>query len=105
MLAKGNPAKPKHPLPSVMDWTYSGNRNHPTEKAVEVIAPLIRCFSKPGDLICDPFSGSGSTAAAAALNGRNYLGVEIDPAHFAKSVARLEGVARYRAAQAERAAA
>lgn len=97
VLAKGNPAKPQHPLPSVMDWVYSGNHRHPTEKAVEVIAPLIRCFSKPGDLVCDPFSGSGSTSVAAALNKRRYLGIDIDAAHVATAKARLAGVARYQA--------
>lgn len=83
VLAKGNPAIPQHPSPSVIEWVYSGNRRHPTEKAVEVIAPLVRCFSKPGDLVCDPFSGSGSTSVAAALNNRDYIGVDIDPVHVA----------------------
>lgn len=95
VLAKGDPAKPARPLPSVMDWVYSGNKRHPTEKAVEVIAPLIRCFSWPGDLVRDPFSGSGSTAVAAALNGRDYLGIDIDPDHVASAEARLAGVARF----------
>lgn len=100
VLAKGNPARPTNPLPSVMDWVYSGNRLHPTEKAVEIIAPLIRCFSKPGDLVCDPFSGSGSTSVAAALNGRDYLGIDIDDQHCITARARLAGVARFNAAQA-----
>lgn len=97
VLAKGNPAKPVHPLPSVMEWVYSGNKRHPTEKAVEIIAPLVRCFSKPGDLVCDPFSGSGSTSVAAALSGRDYLGIDIDPTHVATARSRLNGVARYQA--------
>lgn len=104
VLAKGNPAKPSHPLPSVMDWVYSGNRRHPTEKAVEIIAPLIRCFSKPGDLVCDPFSGSGSTSVAAALNGRDYIGIDIDTKHVATAKTRLAGVARYQAKAIGRAA-
>lgn len=95
VLAKGNPAKPIHPVPSVMDWVYSGNKRHPTEKAVEVIAPLVRCFSKPGDLVCDPFSGSGSTSVAAALNGRDYLGIDIDPKHCETARIRLTGVKRF----------
>lgn len=99
VLAKGNPAKPAHPVPSVMDWIYSGNRRHPTEKAVEVIAPLIRCFSQPGDLVCDPFSGSGSTSVAAALNGRDYLGIEIEEQHCQTARARLAGVAKFQARQ------
>lgn len=95
VLAKGRPAQPKQPLPSVMDWVYSGNRRHPTEKAVEILAPLVRCFSRTGDLVCDPFSGSGSTSVAAALNGRDYLGIELDPAHVTTARVRMEGVARY----------
>ena len=88
-----------------MDWVYSSNRRHPTEKAVEIIAPLIRCFSKPGDLICDPLGGSGSTSVAAALNGRNYLGIDIDAQHIATAKARLAGVARFQAQAVGRAAA
>ncbi|MDX8353991.1 DNA methyltransferase [Cognatiyoonia sp. IB215182] len=99
VLAKGNPRKPAHPLPSVMDWVYSGNRRHPTEKAVEIITPLIRSFSIPGDLVCDPFSGSGSTSVAAALCGRDYLGIDIDPKHVVTGKARLVGVARFQAQQ------
>lgn len=105
VLAKGRPAKPTHPLPSVMDWVYSGNRRHPTEKAIEIITPLIRSFSKPGDLVCDPFSGSGSTSVAAALNGRQYLGIDIDAQHVATAKARLAGVARFHAQNSGRAAA
>lgn len=95
VLAKGNPVKPLRPLPSVLNWTYSGNKNHPTEKAIEVITPLIRCFSKPGDLVCDPFSGAGSTCVAAALNGRNYLGIDIDEQHCRTARTRLSGVHRF----------
>ncbi|QBF32315.1 DNA methyltransferase [Thalassococcus sp. S3] len=100
VLAKGHPPMPKHPLPSVMAWVYSGNKSHPTEKAVEVLTPLIRCFSKPGGLICDPFSGSGSTSVAAALSGRDYLGIDIDPKHVEIAKARLAGVARFQSARA-----
>ena len=99
VLAKGNPARPAKPLPSVMDWVYSGNRSHPTEKAVEVIAPLIRCFSKQGDLICDPFAGSGSTLVAASLLGRRYLGFELEAKHCHSARARLAGVERYLSAK------
>lgn len=105
VLAKGRPAKPARPLPSVMDWVYSGNQRHPTEKAVEIIAPLIKCFSWPGDLVCDPFSGSGSTSVAAALSGRHYLGIDIDPTHVETAKARLAGVARFVAAKADKEAA
>jgi len=100
VLAKGNPRPPAQPLPSVMPWTYSGNRAHPTEKAVKVIAPPIRSFSKPGDVVLDPFAGSGSTAVAAALNGREYVAVELEAKHCATARARLIGVSKYRTAKA-----
>ncbi len=95
VLAKGWPPKPQNPISDVQEWEYSGNKRHPTEKAVSVIAPLIRGFSKPGDLVLDPFLGSGSTAVAAALNGRNYLGIELDKRYCYVARSRLEGVARY----------
>lgn len=104
ILAKGNPAKPAQPIADVQDWVYSGNRRHPTEKAVDVLTPLIRCFSKPGDLVLDPFAGSGSTCVAAALTARDYLGIELDAQHCRTAQARLDGVASYRARQTVRAA-
>ena len=95
VLAKGRPAKPSQPLPSVMDWVYSRNLRHPTEKAVQVLAPLIRSFSKPGDLVCDPFCGSGSTCVAAALNGRDYLGIELDPQYIMPARAYISEMLRW----------
>lgn len=95
LLAKGNPAKPARPLQDVQPWIYSGNRSHPTEKAVRILTPLIESFSRPGDVILDPFSGSGSTAVAAALAGRRYLGIELDAGYCAHARRRLAGVARY----------
>lgn len=96
VLAKGCPAKPSNPIEDVQPWTYSGNRAHPTEKAVSVIEPLIRSFSKPGDIVLDPFSGSGSTVVAAALTGRRYIGIELESAYCDHAWRRLEGVAASR---------
>ncbi|MEJ1960041.1 MAG: DNA methyltransferase [Gammaproteobacteria bacterium] len=97
VLAKGNPARPAQPLADVQPWEYSGNRSHPTEKAVSVLSPLVECFSRPGDLVLDPFSGSGSTSVAAALSGRRYLGIELDAGYCQVARRRLAGAARYRA--------
>lgn len=49
---------------------------HPTQKALEVMKWCVSEFSKPGDLILDPFLGSGTTAVAAKLLGRRYIGIE-----------------------------
>lgn len=95
LLVKGNPAKPAEPISDVQPWRWTGNRAHPTEKAVEILLPLVRAFSRPGDLVCDPFSGSGSTAVAAALSGRRYLGIELEEGYCVHARKRLEGVSRY----------
>lgn len=81
LLAKGRPERPAAPLDDVRPWHYSGNRRHPTEKDVRVLTPLIETFSKPGDVVLDPFAGSGSTLEAAARMQRRFLGIELDPHH------------------------
>lgn len=81
VLAKGRPALPEHPPADVIDWVYTGNRLHPTQKPVAVLKPLIEAFCPAGGLVLDPFCGSGSTLAAARTAGRNWLGMELDPAY------------------------
>ena len=98
ILAKGKPALPKHPISDVQPWAYSGNKAHPTEKAVSVITPLIRSFSKPGDVVLDPFMGSGSTNVAAALNGRRSIGIDCEQRYCDHALKRLGGVRRYKQA-------
>jgi DNA modification methylase len=62
-----------------MDWHYTGNKLHPTQKPVTLMQTLIDVFSSPGDLVLDPFCGSGSTLVAARDLGRRSIGIEIDP--------------------------
>ena len=54
------------------------NTDHPTQKPEKLIAKLILASSKPGDIVFDPFAGSGTTCVAAKKLGRRYLGIEID---------------------------
>lgn len=89
LLVKGNPACPDRPPPDVIDWTYTSNVLHPTQKPVGILMPLIAAFTKPGDIVLDPFAGSGSTLAAAWLTGRNYIGIELDPGHAATASRRM----------------
>ncbi len=92
LLAKGRPPLPKRPLADIIDMPYSGNKLHPTQKPVAALAPLIRSFSLPGETVLDPFTGSGSSCAAALLTGRAYIGIELDSEYFNEASARIARV-------------
>lgn len=65
---------------------------HPTEKPVGLLTNLISSVTKPGDLIVDPFAGSGSTCVAAKKTGRRFIGIELDDEHFERASRRIEEV-------------
>ena len=67
-------------------------RYHPTQKPTELVQMLLEMFSDPGQVICDPFLGSGTTAVAAVNTGRHYIGYEIDPEYFQICCDRLDEV-------------
>ena len=67
-------------------------RYHPTQKPTELVQTLLEMFSEPGQVICDPFLGSGTTAIAAVNTGRHYIGYEIDPGYFQICCDRLDEV-------------
>lgn len=67
--------------------------DHPTPKPVELARHFIRLHSKPGDLILDPFMGCGSTAEAAILEGRRFIGIELSPVFFQAAVKRSRNCA------------
>jgi site-specific DNA-methyltransferase (adenine-specific) len=68
-------------------WTdirgASRRAGHPAPFPVELASRLIRMFSFAGDIVLDPFLGTGSTIIAAIREGRHSLGNEIDPQYFA----------------------
>ena len=73
------------------DRTYKTARNHhPTVKPVALMRWLIRLTTKPGDIVLDPFTGSGTTGVAALLEGRRFIGVERDAEFAAIARARME---------------
>lgn len=59
------------------------NGAHPTEKPVSLMAEIIADFTKPDDIILDPFMGSGTTGIAALKLGRRFIGIEQNPEYFA----------------------
>ena len=78
VLAKGRAVVPAFQLPDVLDWQYTGNRFHPTQKPVRSLKPVIEAFSRSGEVVLDPFCGSGSTLLAAKILGRRYVGIELE---------------------------
>lgn len=65
---------------------------HPAPYPLQLAERLIRMFSFAGDTVLDPFLGIGSTALAAAIAGRNSIGVEIEPAYLNRAVERIRNL-------------
>ena len=62
---------------SVPFWSMPENTDHPTQKPEKLIAKLILASSQEGDMVFDPFLGSGTTAVVAKKLGRRYCGIEL----------------------------
>lgn len=63
---------------SVPFWSMPENTEHPTQKPEKLIAKLILASSRKGDIVFDPFLGSGTTAVVAKKLGRRYCGIELN---------------------------
>ena len=66
---------------------------HPTQKPLQLIERCLRASTLPGDLVLDPFVGSGSTGVAAIACGRHFIGVDIEPVYTKVARRRLLAVA------------
>lgn len=62
---------------------------HPCPKPLGLMEKIVRDFTDPGDLICDPFAGSGTTGVAAIRLGRRFIGWEKNPKYHAIAMKRL----------------
>jgi adenine-specific DNA-methyltransferase len=91
LLAKGRPQPPGQPPPDVIEFDYPGNDLHPTQKPVTALMPLIMAYSEAGDLVLDPFAGSGSTGIAARETSRRFVLIEKDRSYARKAQDRLSG--------------
>jgi DNA modification methylase len=74
--------------------TECGNRNHSATFPVELPSWFIRLFTQPGDMVLDPFIGSGTTAIACVELDRKYVGIETNPDYIQVAHQRLENTAR-----------
>ncbi|MBK7867740.1 MAG: site-specific DNA-methyltransferase [Ignavibacteriales bacterium] len=71
-------------------WSMSENTDHPTQKPEKLLAKLILASSNEGDVVFDPFLGSGTSSVVAKKLNRHYIGIEIDKVFAATSEYRLE---------------
>src|SRR5271169_6168436 len=69
-----------------------GKKAHPTQKPEALLHRCIMAATKPGDVVLDPFCGTGTTGAVARRLGRRFLGIERDPAYAALARDRIAGV-------------
>lgn len=70
----------------------TGHKVHPTQKPEALLARVILSASKPGDVVLDPFLGSGTTAAVAKRLGRHFVGIERDATYADAAQARIDAV-------------
>lgn len=66
-----------------------GNKQHPTEKPVDLMQYYISNSSNEGDIVFDPFMGSGSTGVAAKNLNRDFIGIELDENYFEIAKSRI----------------
>ncbi len=66
--------------------------NHGTAKPVDLLRSIIQSSSEPGDIVLDPYGGSGSTAEASLLERRRFILAEIDPEHHRQAAERLKNI-------------
>lgn len=83
--------RPRSPIR--VDWTARLDPVHPCVKPRELLSRLIEPSTKDGEVILDPFAGSGSTLLAARNMGRMSVGIELDPEHCETARARLSQLA------------
>ena len=75
---------------SVPYWSMPENTDHPTQKPEKLLAKLILASSNEGDVVLDPFLGSGSTSVTAKKLNRHYVGIERDKQYCIWAEKRLE---------------
>ncbi len=67
-----------------------GERIHPTQKPIKIVKLLLSYWTNPGDIVLDPFAGSGTTAIACYLTGRNFICIENDENFVIKARQRFD---------------
>lgn len=80
----------KRPMSVIRVPTPKGkDRSHPTEKPVDLLTQLIEATTKPGELVIDPFAGTGSCGVACVKTGRRFWGCELEGRYASKARERI----------------
>lgn len=77
----------------IMCPNFHEDTGHPTTKPTALMEKMVERMTKPGDLVFDPFMGSGTTGVACIQLGRRFVGCEIDPNYFQIAKRRIEAAA------------
>lgn len=86
-------AKPKDVIEIPTTCNGMGEKTkHPTQKPEELLRKIVLASSKPGDLVLDPFSGSGTTLVAAAQLGRKWIGCDMNAEYNSWAINRLDNI-------------
>lgn len=70
-------------------WSMPENTEHPTQKPEKLLAKIILASTRKGDVVLDPFSGSGTTSVVAKKLGRHFIGIEVDEKYCCLAEKRL----------------
>lgn len=84
--------EPEFYISSVTPKSEKKEGKHPTQKPLGLLKRIIEASTHKGDLILDPFNGSGTTGIAAFELGRNYIGIEQEEEYLALTKRRLEAI-------------
>jgi site-specific DNA-methyltransferase (adenine-specific) len=75
---------------SHVHYSNPERENHPTQKPEALLERIIKASSNPGDIVLDPFVGSGTTCRVAQILGRKWIGIDINPDYIAMSQKRVD---------------
>jgi DNA modification methylase len=89
-VAKGKRLGQDYIYQITLNLSKGPEKNHPCPKPPVLMAKLIDKFSNEGELVMDPFNGSGTTTAMAKLHGRQFIGIDINPEYNKIAEMRLQ---------------
>ena len=93
LLFSAGPYVPRRWLEDTIKSPHAPEKDlHPWQQALGPVAKLVELCSAPGELVCDPFLGSGTTAVAAVSSGRRFVGCDVDAGAVSATLERLGGL-------------